>query len=32
MLVYRLRQKCRQACGEDLPLRAVRGAGYLLEA
>ena len=32
MLVYRLRQKCRQACGEDLPLRAVRGAGYLMEA
>ena len=32
MLVYRLRQKCRQACGEDLPLRTVRGAGYLFES
>jgi DNA-binding response OmpR family regulator len=31
MLVFRLRQKCRQACGQDLPLRTVRGAGYLLE-
>ena len=31
MLVYRLRQKCREASGEDLPLRAVRGVGYLFE-
>lgn len=31
MLVYRLRQKCRDASGEALPLRAVRGAGYLFE-
>ena len=31
MLVYRLRQKCRQACGEDLPLRTVRGTGYLFQ-
>ena len=32
MLVYRLRQKCRQACGEDLPLRTVRGTGYLFQS
>ena len=31
MLVYRLRQKCREAAGEALPLRAVRGVGYLFE-
>ena len=31
MLVYRLRQKCREACGEELPLRAIRGMGYLFE-
>lgn len=31
-LVYRLRQKCREASGKDLPLRAVRGVGYLFGA
>lgn len=31
MLVYRLRQKCREASGEALPVRAVRGVGYLFE-
>ena len=31
MLVYRLRQKCRDTCGHPLPLRAVRGMGYLFE-
>lgn len=30
MLVYRLRRKCRQACAGGLPLRAVRGVGYVL--
>lgn len=31
MLVYRLRQKCREVSGEALPLRAIRGVGYLFE-
>ncbi|WP_024888724.1 response regulator transcription factor [Luteimonas huabeiensis] len=31
MLVYRLRRKCQQASGESLPLRAIRGVGYMLE-
>ena len=31
MLVYRLRRKCLEACGEVLPLQAVRGVGYLFE-
>lgn len=31
MLVYRLRRKVDQACGEALPLRAVRGVGYALD-
>lgn len=31
MLVYRLRRKCLEACGEALPLQAVRGVGYMLE-
>src|SRR5690554_1255502 len=30
MLVYRLRRKCRQQLGQELPLRAVRGVGYML--
>ncbi|NYZ62396.1 response regulator transcription factor [Luteimonas deserti] len=30
MLVHRLRRKCRDTTGEELPLRAVRGVGYLL--
>ena len=29
MLVYRLRRKCQQTAGEPLPLKTVRGAGYL---
>ncbi|MDH5835097.1 response regulator transcription factor [Luteimonas kalidii] len=31
MLVYRLRRKCQDAAGEPLPLKAVRGLGYVLE-
>lgn len=31
MLVYRLRRKCQEASGESLPLRAIRGVGYMLE-
>lgn len=31
MLVYRLRRKCEDAAGEPLPLKAVRGLGYVLE-
>ncbi|WP_202839337.1 response regulator transcription factor [Luteimonas saliphila] len=31
MLVYRLRRKCLDASGEALPLKAVRGVGYLFE-
>lgn len=30
MVVYRLRRKCLQFAGEELPLRAVRGVGYVL--
>lgn len=30
MLVYRLRKKCHSAAKDDLPLRAVRGIGYVL--
>ena len=30
MLVYRLRKKCLSAAKEDIPLRAVRGIGYVL--
>ena len=30
MLVYRLRKKCLGAAKEDIPLRAVRGIGYVL--
>lgn len=30
MLVYRMRHKCLQQAGEELPLRAVRGIGYVL--
>ncbi|HLV16333.1 MAG TPA: response regulator transcription factor [Pseudomonas sp.] len=30
MLVYRLRRKCRKQLGLDLPLKAVRGVGYML--
>ncbi|MBT2747659.1 MULTISPECIES: response regulator transcription factor [unclassified Lysobacter] len=30
MLVHRLRKKCQQAAEEELPLRAVRGIGYVL--
>ncbi len=29
MLVYRLRRKCQQVAGEPLPLKTVRGVGYL---
>ena len=29
-LVYRLRRKCVQQTGMELPLRAVRGLGYAL--
>lgn len=32
MLVYRLRKKCSDATQEPLPLRAVRGIGYILDA
>ncbi|WP_243720343.1 response regulator transcription factor [Luteimonas aestuarii] len=31
MLVYRLRRKCIDVSGEALPLKAVRGVGYLFE-
>lgn len=31
MLIYRLRRKCLQTCGQALPLQAVRGVGYLFE-
>ena len=31
MLVYRLRRKCEQASGHPLPLRAVRGVGYMID-
>lgn len=31
MLVYRLRRKCIDTAGEALPLKAVRGVGYLFE-
>jgi len=31
MLVYRLRRKVGLACGDTLPLRAVRGVGYVLD-
>lgn len=30
MLVHRLRKKCQQLAEEELPLRAVRGVGYVL--
>lgn len=30
MLVYRLRRKCREQLGRELPLKAVRGVGYML--
>lgn len=30
MLVHRLRKKCQQLAEEELPLRAVRGIGYVL--
>ena len=30
MLVYRLRRKCREDLGQELPLKAVRGVGYML--
>ncbi|WP_052772934.1 helix-turn-helix domain-containing protein [Luteimonas sp. FCS-9] len=30
VLVYRLRRKCRTRTGAELPLRAVRGVGYVL--
>lgn len=30
MLVYRLRKRCRQKAGLELPLHAVRGVGYVL--
>ncbi len=30
MVIYRLRRKCLQLAGEALPLRAVRGIGYVL--
>lgn len=30
MLIYRLRRKCLKHAGEELPLRAVRGIGYVL--
>lgn len=32
MLVHRLRGKVAQGCGEALPLRSVRGVGYVLSA
>jgi DNA-binding response OmpR family regulator len=31
MLIYRLRRKCREACGEALPLRVVKGVGYAFD-
>jgi two-component system, OmpR family, response regulator PhoP len=30
MLVHRLRRKCMRLAGEELPLRTVRGVGYVL--
>ena len=30
MIVYRLRYKVAESCAEALPLRAVRGSGYVL--
>lgn len=30
MLVHRLRRKCLQQCGQELPLKSVRGIGYAL--
>ncbi len=30
MLIHRLRKKCQQATGQELPVRTVRGIGYLL--
>lgn len=30
MLVHRLRRKCMKLAGEEIPLRAVRGVGYVL--
>lgn len=30
MMIYRLRKKCLNAAKEDIPLRAVRGMGYVL--
>lgn len=30
MMIYRLRKKCLSAAKEDIPLRAVRGIGYVL--
>lgn len=30
MLVYRLRRKCREELGAELPLKSVRGVGYVL--
>jgi DNA-binding response OmpR family regulator len=30
MLVYRLRRKCREEFGQELPLKTVRGVGYML--
>lgn len=30
MLVHRLRRKCLQQCGRELPLKTVRGVGYML--
>ncbi|MFT4257267.1 MAG: response regulator transcription factor [Pseudoxanthomonas sp.] len=29
MLIHRLRRKCQEATGETLPLRSVRGVGYM---
>lgn len=30
MLIHRLRKKCQQATGQELPVRTVRGVGYVL--
>jgi DNA-binding response OmpR family regulator len=30
LLIYRLRKKCMRLAEEDLPLKAVRGTGYVL--
>nr|WP_255692543.1 helix-turn-helix domain-containing protein [Luteimonas sp. XNQY3] len=30
MLIHRLRKKCLQATGHELPVRTVRGVGYVL--